>query len=131
MKKPTLTFIMLMFAASVSFASTPGKAVWECSAYDVEGATITEINGQLLGDLSWDCFPGGGICNAKANVTVARDRSNDLVFRGPYFWLIIHTSVAPVNGAYQAHLIAKDKVDSSDMGRDMLFNSFLMCKPGR
>jgi hypothetical protein len=127
MKTVVFTLLATLLASQVSFAGS-SKVLWECSAYDVENATITETNGQVTGDLAWDCWPGGGICNAKANLVAGQDRSSDLVYRGSYFWLIIHTSEAPVNGVYKAHLIAKDKVDPIRQGRDMLFNEFITCK---
>lgn len=129
MKNIVLSIAVLALSSGTSFAAS--KALWTCDGNTVEGAGVSETNGGLEGDLSWDCFPGDGICNARAAVSETRNGSGDLVFQGPDYSLVIRTSVAPENGAYQAHLVAKDTVDAADAGRGFTFSQYVTCKEGQ
>lgn len=126
MKKILSVVALFVLASTSSFAAN--RVLWSCDGTNIEGAGIAEVNGALAGNLTWDCWPGGGICNAKSLLSAERNNTGDLVYKGQYFQLVIHTSSAPLNGAYKAHLMAKDEVDSANAGRGLTFNQYVTCR---
>jgi hypothetical protein len=124
MKKVIVTMLMIFSSAS---ALAQDKNIWTCDGSNVEGAGVSKSGDHLVGSVSWDCWPGGGICDAQATVTESYDKNGDLVYRGSQFWLIIHVSKAPTKNGYRAHLIATDKSDAPDMGRGLTFDEFFTC----
>ena len=122
-------FPMIVFALSSVSALASTAPLWDCGdGISVEGLSVYVSQGELKGSLSWDCFPGDGICNQRANLKRIVLNNGDQIFEGPYFELIIHTSVAPGAEGYKAHMIAKDMTDASDMGRGFTFNQFVTCQ---
>ncbi len=126
MKSFALLATVLFALSSNAFAAH--QALWTCDGAQIEGAGVDRVAGKLSGSLSWDCWPGGGICDAKAEVTESKDASGDTVFRGHAFKLVIETSSAPVDGAYNAHLSATDTTDPADSGRGFKFDDSVTCR---
>jgi hypothetical protein len=119
---------MLAFALSSipSLANEPGQ--WQCDGNMVEGAGVSTARGQIEGNVSWDCWPGGGICSENEVVTSEKDENGDLVYRGAHFYLIVRTSEAQAEDGYKGHLNAKDMKDPADMGKGFVFDDNVTCK---
>jgi len=120
---------MKILVLILSLCSATAFADWTCdNGRDVEGAGISTDAKGLTGSVQWDCWPGGGICNAEAVVTESKNAQGDLVYKGDHFWLIIHISAGKTDGGYKGHLIATDVADDADMGKGLKFDSFVTCK---
>jgi len=127
MKLNTLALIALCLAPLTSFAATS----WQCDGITIEGLSVTEAHGKLTGFLSWDCFPGDGICNQDAAVQVSTNSDGNTEFKGPHFYLLIETSKnANSAGEYPAHISATDMTDASDEGRGFTMSESAACKKG-
>lgn len=122
------TLILSLFALTLSSAAV--ASTFTCEGANIEAAGVSRARmGTLTGEVSWDCFPGGGICNAEAKLlTESKTGAGDTVFSGKSFKLVVYTSKASESGEYKAHISATDLVDGSDEGRGMTINESVSCK---
>jgi hypothetical protein len=126
------TLVVLLIASGLySVPSLASSAAVKCDGTGIENLGVYKDQGKLVGNVSWDCWPGGGICNEEAAVRPVKLGNGDIIFSGKYFKLIVHTSVAPVSGQYRAHVIATDMVDSGNLGRGLTINQYVMCQLGK
>jgi hypothetical protein len=125
MKSCVSVFVISILMPLSSFAASS----WQCDGGTLEGLNVGEVHGELSGDVSWDCFPGDGICNQQSAVRQEAGDEGETVFVGPYFKLTIETSKAlNSEGEYNAHIVAKDMTDASDEGRGFTLDQDISCQ---
>jgi hypothetical protein len=131
MKTVITAIALVLSSASVSVSASALAAtppLWDCSGGSLEGLQIYKTPKGLAGSVTWDCFPGDGICAQETAVERVVLNNGDQIFEGKSYKLIVHTSVAPTSDGYKAHIIAKDEVDSADAGRGMSLDQFVDCQ---
>jgi hypothetical protein len=123
MKISAFASLLMVVLSSTAFAATS----WQCSGDNIEGMEVSESNGHLEGTITWDCFPGGGICKQDATVEATTTSYGNTLFQGPYFKLIIETTKDEGANGYVGHITATDMTDARDMGQGLNIKEAVTC----
>lgn len=104
-----LTISGLLITLALPLAARAQADAWDCGDGELEGLGVSpaqDAEGYYDADLSWDCFPGDGICNTKVR-TKLTDETGKLTFEAYDFKLVIHTELKPrSDGSFLAHVTA-------------------------
>lgn len=124
MNKMILVLMALGLSSTVSYAAS--ATLWDCEGGSVEGLSIYQTHGKTFGSVSWDCFPGDGICNQKTSVTESSE-NGDTVYEGKGFKLVVESARATDPGYVKAYIKATDLTDANDEGRGLTLDQSIEC----
>jgi hypothetical protein len=133
MKTMTLALLVLtLFPHPLFAAPVATENSWTCTGANLEGLSIgKDKNGRLAGGMSWDCWPGGGICSQGDYVQLIADRDGNLVYRGSHFNLVIfNTDTVGENGNYPGKISATDERDPKSRGQGFTISEAVSCARG-
>lgn len=118
-----LPFLTLITALLTTLAAKADFSIYKCEGVDTEGVSMTSFdNENFIGDVAWDCFPGGGICHSTVAVSPSKDSTGSTVYKGKGFWMVVHDAQQSTDGKYKAHLIARDHENG------LVINEFIECQ---
>jgi hypothetical protein len=121
--------VIILLASAVPALADASAAAWTCEGANIEIASVGRARmGTMSGNVSWDCWPGGGLCQAKATLlSMSKTERGDIDFKNNSFELVVYTSIASKNGVYNGYLSATDLDDPVDAGHGMTIDEPVTC----